>query len=171
MPTIATAFLTSQNHAHGNPYILAFDSSIHESGIQGHVTGAHAKTRMITFQQGDSKTRISFSFQQTIWIREIQSKSNHPSNWCKSDVSFLERSNNAKFTVALFDNAITSNQRSCITSRVRPRQTKARNECSISQSRQVVFFLFIGSVTSEKLPRPKAVWHSYSGVGIKAMCR
>jgi hypothetical protein len=41
LPAFTASVLSSQNIAHGDPYILSFYGTVHESSVQGHMTWAH----------------------------------------------------------------------------------------------------------------------------------
>mmetsp|Transcript_9825 Transcript_9825/g.17905 ORF Transcript_9825/g.17905 Transcript_9825/m.17905 type:complete len:289 (+) Transcript_9825:1015-1881(+) len=135
VPSIATTFLSPQNFAHWDPNIFSFDCSIHKGSIERHVTRSHTQTRVVSLEERHCKSFISLSSEQTLWIRQVETKTHDTCYRSKCNVTFLERSHDTKFTVAFFHHTITSNERSRIRSGMRPRQSKARNQSTICKTR------------------------------------
>ena len=81
------------------------------------------------------KPSFTLAAQQTLGIRQVETKTNHTSDGSKCNVTLLEGGHDTEFTIAFFHDTVTSNERSGIRSGMRTRQSKARNERTIGKTR------------------------------------
>mmetsp|Transcript_6086 Transcript_6086/g.8721 ORF Transcript_6086/g.8721 Transcript_6086/m.8721 type:complete len:289 (-) Transcript_6086:639-1505(-) len=134
VPPIAASLLSSKNHVHGNPNVLTFNCTIHKSSVERHVAGTHVETRMVAFQESDRESLFPFAFQKPIRVGQVESETHHTSNRSQCDVSLLEISHDPNFSVAFLYYTVTTDQGSCITSRMRSGETKAGDERTVGKT-------------------------------------
>ena len=169
VPTEAAPFLAAQNGRHGDPYLLSLDGAVHESRIEGHVTGSHAQSLVIALKEGDGEALVALTLEQAVGIAKVETKTNNASNGSESDVSLLEGGNDAQLAIALGDDAVRSDETGGIRTGMGTSKTEAWDESAIGQTGEEVFLLLLRAVSDEQLARSQTVGHGDGGVGIEAL--
>mmetsp|Transcript_3322 Transcript_3322/g.8459 ORF Transcript_3322/g.8459 Transcript_3322/m.8459 type:complete len:291 (-) Transcript_3322:115-987(-) len=137
VPSEAASFLSAQDGRHGYPDVLALDGTVHEGGAEGYVTRSHSQALVSPLQQRHSESLLAIPPQQPLRIGQIQPQSHHARHGRERDVPLLEARHDPQLPRhgMLANDAIAPDQRRGIATRMRSRETEARYERPVRQSR------------------------------------
>jgi len=134
------------------------------------VTRTHAQARVVALEECDGETLAAAPLQEAVGVLEVEADADDAGDGRERDVAFAKRSEHAELAVtAALDDAGGADEGGGVGARVRSRQPEARDQRPVSQTRQEVCLLRVGSVPHEEFAGAERVGDCDSGVGVEAV--